>query len=529
VRRLVACWLLLAAPAAAECVLGGTVLDGLTRKPLAGAKVFARWKGETWHPAVLHVTDAAGAFCFEQLPPGDYDLVMEHAGYLVSVKGGAPGESGGAVFAVGAQTRIPALQTALLPFASVSGTVVDSKGQPLPGFDVELLRKRWSRGWQTEAVDGGDTDEHGGFRFTKEAPGTYYLQVDVRRSSRQFGIYLDEKGHPWKPAEVRTFYPGSLTLQGATPIVLEAGQEVANLTIAMVAATPRRISGHIAVMWPPHTQPIVSFISDGQGLGFVRQVQVEPDGSFSADDLYPAQYGVHLSTSKGELWKSVDVTLGDADGVTLEPFPARVPLRVVLDANGRTAPQTTEAVNLANGNQAYGQKDSTGAHLFNLEPGRYRLIAISKDLYIQNLVLDGRARPDATIEVRGETQIEAHAVLSGAMAHVTAQIERPAGAEDSPAVTLVWEDVENSIVQVEGDSKVVPQNGTLELKPLAPGKYRLFAIEGFDDRPWGCPELAAALEAKSVELDLKPGETRKVAAPVIAFSEWVAALRKVGM
>jgi hypothetical protein len=72
------------------------------------------------------------------------------------------------------------------------------------------------------------------------------------------------------------------------------------------------------------------------------------------------------------------------------------------------------------------------------------------------------------------------------------------------------------------------QKGRFRLPGVAPGKYRLFAIEGFDDEEWGSPELAKVLQAKSVELQLKESDKRQVSVTAITAGEWAAAVKKTG-
>ena len=72
--RVLVCCLLLSAPATAGCLIRGTVLDGISGKPLPGTRVFAK-RAESHQPGILHVADASGAFCFERLDRGDYEIV----------------------------------------------------------------------------------------------------------------------------------------------------------------------------------------------------------------------------------------------------------------------------------------------------------------------------------------------------------------------------------------------------------------------------------------------------------------------
>lgn len=73
------------------------------------------------------------------------------------------------------------------------------------------------------------------------------------------------------------------------------------------------------------------------------------------------------------------------------------------------------------------------------------------------------------------------------------------------------------------------QAGQFQLEKMPPGKYRLFAIEGFDEDMWGSPELAAALREKSVVVELQESDKKQVTAPLISAEQWEQALRKVGM
>jgi hypothetical protein len=70
------------------------------------------------------------------------------------------------------------------------------------------------------------------------------------------------------------------------------------------------------------------------------------------------------------------------------------------------------------------------------------------------------------------------------------------------------------------------QNGTFHFDSVEPGKYRLFAIEGFDEGPWGRPELAAAL--RSIEIELGENEARRATVPLVRAEEWIAAVKRFG-
>jgi len=113
-------------PSAGRAV-AGTVVDAVSRRPVAGAQVRL---GEEWAvgiqgvedrhaPAVAAVADAAGAFSL-QLPPGPVTLQVEHPRYR---------SAAARVDAAG--TRV---EVALSPAATIQGLVLDSRGVPQPAL-----------------------------------------------------------------------------------------------------------------------------------------------------------------------------------------------------------------------------------------------------------------------------------------------------------------------------------------------------------------------------------------------------------
>ena len=121
------------------------------------------------------------------------------------------------------------------------------------------------------------------------------------------------------------------------------------------------------------------------------------------------------------------------------------------------------------------------------------------------------------------------AVFSPNLAAVKGHVESAPGAAPLLATTVVWMDEEHSRAEALGESVQADADGQFQLEKLPPGKYRLFAIEGFDDDMWGSPELAAALREKSIVVELREGDEKRVTAPLITADEWDRALRKAGM
>lgn len=189
--------LALAPPSAAVCLIRGTVLDADSGKPLPKTRVFAKPRPDTAKPSILHWTDQQGAFCFERLDPGVYEVVVDRPGYIAALYGARPGGEQGMLLTVDGETELPLLTLKLTRSATIAGIVLDANGEPREGAHVELDRKGWDKGWSPDWAGFMDTDDRGAFRFPLLAPGTYYVNVkpdggDGRRA-------LDEKGSPSAP------------------------------------------------------------------------------------------------------------------------------------------------------------------------------------------------------------------------------------------------------------------------------------------------------------------------------------------
>jgi hypothetical protein len=263
------------------------------------------------------------------------------------------------------------------------------------------------------------------------------------------------------------------------------------------------------------------------------QIDVARDRTFSVDGLLPAKYRIYVTGSGSQAGEipDVDLTGGDVDGFVAEPTPVfdlRVSAR--MEDAAAMVPAQLEAFDLERGSGRTGRLETGGVYPFRLSPGIYRLEARRADrVFVKGVSINGQPMPDVLLDLRKGTPGTVEAILSPHVASLEGRLDRPDGELPTLAIAVVLMDETASRTQVEGEQVTVDHSGKFKLESLAPGKYRLFAIEGFEESLWGSLELAAALREKSLALELHEGETRAVAVPVITFDAWTAALRKVGM
>lgn len=523
-----ALWLLVGLRLAAQpaCMLEGVTSDSVTGKPLAGVRVYAHSGGA---PAYLRRSDAHGHYCFERLARGTYHIIAQHLGYLDQSYGSRPGADEVIELTVAGQTPLPAADFKLVPRPLLTGTVLHADGQPAVDTEVTVWQKVHTKhGPDQDSVTTQQTDDRGVFRFADLAPGTYYLSAAPdSHGMQQFNIeFLNGQGQRIREKETVTYFPGGADFGGARPIALEAGQELSGVTITLRKASLRRIAGRVngAVQgtW-------VSLNAETEGIDGAM-IAINPDGSFERSDLLPGKYTLDApSGDRAVAQQEVDLTNSDVEGLVLQPRETfTVPL--ILKTEGAEPPVRPGQfwIILFSSPQgrsftARGTADGN-AEFQHVLPGAYRLSVHTQGepYYLKQVSLNGAVQPAESLEFTAKPNGPLELTFSSRVATVEGRVTE--GASGAVTVLLVEPAAgEDDFVEHRTSSD---QDGRFHFGRIKPGKYRLFAIEGFEDGPWGGPELAAALH--SAEIDLRESETRQVTVPLVTAKEWNAAVERFG-
>lgn len=165
---------------------GGTISGQLTGSdgPLAGAEVYAYlWddEDEYFAEAGSATTDGDGRYIIGELPSGDYTLRFEApsgSGYVSQWWSDRRDEESADTFPLTSGAVLTGKDARLALGATVTGTVTDAAGFPLPG--VEVIPYLWDEGSQTYDTVGGDamTNADGIFTITGIPEGHYTLRFD---------------------------------------------------------------------------------------------------------------------------------------------------------------------------------------------------------------------------------------------------------------------------------------------------------------------------------------------------------------
>jgi 5-hydroxyisourate hydrolase-like protein (transthyretin family) len=468
--------------------VSGIVTDAGTKKPIAGVRVSLcdRRGAEKVSLCSPTLTGTDGRFVFARVSKGKYYLRGEALGYLedVAVLDG----SGEIEIAIQAGEQRTA-RLSLLPEASISGRLLDEKGQPMAGIEVaaisqaSLVQVRRQLPWEGRVRPPGDTstDKNGEFRISSLTPGGYLLRAD-------FSVYkaddsLLRKGY------LPAYYPDASTIKEAQVVCLAPGTQQ-RVTFAVRPRTLHEVSGKLVV--PPtfsrRFEPLMGLSDEsGKYLAHREDTYDRASNSFKLSLIPPGSYelGIASGIYRDDVKTSKKFTVTDANVSGLEmqmqasfnlsaevqlpdAFHTKAPYSLQL----RLAPEEVGPI------EEFGIPVSRdGSVTFtDLLPGHYTLYLFTEDpVYLKSarfkeqdviangLSLDGSptAKLQITIE-RATGKIDGKVYGAGHLPLPGADVKLITRQANVPRVVK---------------SVMSNANGEFHLTGIAPGRYELFALD----------------------------------------------------
>src|SRR5215469_8576740 len=330
-----------AAHAADPGAVDGIVRNSATQAPVPHALV--RLVCESG-PGYVETTGDDGAFHFQKVEPGEYRIEVERAGFIAKefdILDLAPGHAA------------RELILTAVPLAALSGKVVDSEGEPVPGAQVTAIRASWVRGKRTWLSTGWvEADERGEFRVSRLEAGRYRLFASpAYGSSPAFAIW-EGPGTP-ESRLAPAYYPSVPDLDAAAILDVAAGQELGGFELKL----PMRPSFHVrgrAETAPDSRGPIPTIVSavkidNGRWTDWSAiHGQLNQDGTFDLAGVQAGSYQIYVGRFGRALTESIGVkiTARDVNGVALTPLrPAKVQVHCIFDG-GPSAEGGTPAFQL---------------------------------------------------------------------------------------------------------------------------------------------------------------------------------------
>lgn len=369
------------APAAGTGLVLGQIVDAGTGKGISGAIVTLGSSipvppqiGELVEmgttPAATGrrvLTSSEGRFLFRDLPKGRYGLTATAPGFAPSTFGqGRPGGPGQMIDLDNAQ-HLGGVTVRAWKFASISGTVLDERGEPAVGVAVRCLKRVIAGGQPRFSPQGtlnASTDDRGMFRSANLVPGDYVcgttataatvplsaLDVAVSgqpgspnnsegyRTIQASGGRGDSSGYhvgdlvvrmsppPAAGARMMTyltqFYPTALTTKDASIITLRAGEERTGVDLQLRLVPAVQVTGHVAgpngpaaflglVLFPATAADLVS-----DGTAESARTISDATGAFTFAGVPPGQYVI-----KARMFPQPQSARGATPGSTVDGAP----------------------------------------------------------------------------------------------------------------------------------------------------------------------------------------------------------------
>ena len=328
--------------------VSGVVTDATTKEPIPGVMVYLGFQGRGAVGRLSRqITDAKGRFVFTDLPAGTLFFInATKLGYLEGHFGSGAGGLLGGLIAVADGQWVRDANVVMSRPGSISGTVVDERGEPAVGVFVRVLARVRVAGRMTLAAgQTSKTDDRGVYRLADLSPGRYIVQVpsvqqsfpssltpaeiaglradqvtqgrsvpeappalDMPNGSRVVvGSYLTPpapvNGRPmtYPPA----FHPGVSTIGAAAVIDLRANEDRDAVNVALHPVPAGSVSG--IVEGPPESVAgsVLRLIPDGlEDLGFGGEAAtsvVGADGRFLFVNVPVGGYTIDLRNSITEV------------------------------------------------------------------------------------------------------------------------------------------------------------------------------------------------------------------------------------
>jgi len=260
-------------------------------------------------PAATTKTDARGAFSFDRLAPGHYDVSATKPAYLKSAYGALlPGRSGIPV-AVASGQRVAGVAIRLWHGAVIAGTIRDAGGRAADGVTVSAIARRVIDGQRvlgTSPAARVTTDDLGGYRLFGLPPGDYLVVASPRLPASVMILQSQAAGRSGAPATpgpasnsatayAPVYYPGTAELSDASTIALAAGEEQDDIDFQLSLQATASIHGTIvapAGVTADQLQIKAALVasSDPARLADRRPLTVGRDGTFVLSGVPPGHY-----------------------------------------------------------------------------------------------------------------------------------------------------------------------------------------------------------------------------------------------
>jgi protocatechuate 3,4-dioxygenase beta subunit len=527
------------AQSSGQGVISGIVVEASSGDPVRRAVVTVTWQGTPRSWATTR-TDGAGRFVFEGLPPGKYDLRANKAGLGTAIYGANSVRELGDLITLGAGETRGDLKLRFLRFGSISGRVVDHDGDPVQNVEVVLLRSGRNLGERILLNYRGSTsNDRGEYRIPSIDPGEYYVLCRPD-APRQPGLVQQQ-------ILVQQYYGGTRDPKDAKILALRGAEVLTGIDFHLTAARPAKITGRVAgvpQLDPPENVdgptarraidssagaprsmrmnqgPFVTIeLSPAEGTQstWTQSRSVSgPDFQFDLPEVAPGRYRIQASINpKGKTYSAsqvVSAVEGRTD-VVLTVVPAvavKGQLKVEGTANHPAASFTVALAPPGSGPRRESHSSPVGKDgsfvIENVPPGEW-LLNINPNpgaTFDKSVRLGDKDFLFKLIDIPPGLDEPLNIIISSNTGTVEGEIDA-GGADARRAGILLGPLGDRHTLARFYYSAIADDTGKFKMTGIAPGKYKIFALEKIATATYRNPESLDLLDALGDELEVGEG------------------------
>jgi hypothetical protein len=523
-------------------------------------------------------TEKDGKFIFKDLDAGQYRLSVLRNGYAGQQYGQRTATSAGTVINLTEGQQLKDLAFRLIPAATITGRVRDSNGEPVPGFQVSLLRSVYNVNGQRNLSNVGNatTDDRGEYRIFWVAAGRYVLSVGgtsglISFISSDGGSQIIRTGGSSSFADrifPVTYFPGTLDPSRATVIELQPGAELNAVDVILTQPAIYRIRGKVVdaasgkppasagVSIAPRLDPGTagSIIAAAPSTATVNYNNVS--GAFEIRNVIPGAYWLRANSSTDmsepinvnvagtarnveELLDSmymnssryaqipIEVTGTDIESVELKLTAGlSIPMRLRFEGQDLSSVTGLDRirVNLRPAN-AGGSSNAYQALSFNAEgtailgsvsPGEYRIqmAAPSPEMYLKEVTFERTDVLNRPWEITSQTSGTLNIVFSNKGGQVEGSLVDAKSQPVRGSPVILIPDQGRDRPELY-KTATTDQNGRFTLRGITPGGYRAYAWEAIEANAWYDREILSQYEALAKPIRIQESSKESVDLKII--------------
>lgn len=471
-------------------------------------------------------SDQNGEFCISDIAPGNYTVSAKKSGYMESAFGATTSFESGSIVVIKKDGPYPKIEIDLFAQAVVTGQVVDPDGDPVDEGSVIVLSVVALRGsYRTIGIRNVPLNELGEFRASQLPPGRYYLRFQPPPRPPQQLSGGSDTGPRQMPRLISTFYPSAVTITQAVPVILQAGESMANIVITAQLQNTYSIRGRLLGL-------------DGYGMGAVMSISpsdqeqtiivasgghLKEDNTFVFDDISSGQYTItYLDSGPTFVQIPISVANSDIDDLIVRP-PSRVQLkgRISLDSMDGDVGEVKVALRQGKdrvvGPVYIGKVSNSGRVTFDtpIPADVYRVVVNTPEGYYIKSIFYGSTDVTHGLIDLSDLAGDLAIVIGAGTGEVEVRV-RVSEREQSGGI------LHYVVLQSEADEGAgkVYMSVTLEdtravLKNIPPGRYRAYAFRSLDATSVTVPETLKHLKEFGTPIEVSANTLARAAVSVV--------------